>query len=298
MAGRSLIFGEDDRDEAGRLRVAPGRTLAELLPETPESAPPATARPTPGVRVQLALGAIVVAVLFVVWFAMRPGAPPAPLAVAAAATPSASAPPVATASATASATTIVASPTPACTLLQTTATFYAPGGAPAPIAAERGQACQVLAWHAGYPDWRQIRIDGGSPVWVPVAVLSTAARSGPDLAPPPTATPAPAPPTAVVIVERVVVTAVPCDTPRYTARLDTIVDGIPIGYVIGESCGSQAEADARAATLREQAEAAYRATHSPTPTPQPDLGSASYQATDMAIVSRLHDSPTPTRRPL
>ena len=123
-------------------------------------------------------------------------------------------------------------------------------------------------WHAGYPDWRQIRIDGGSPVWVPVAVLSTAARSGPDLAPPPTATPAPAPPTAVVIVERVVVTAVPCTAPTYTARLDTIVDGIPIGYVIGESCVSQTEAAARAATLRDQAEATYRATHSPTPTPK------------------------------
>lgn len=99
---------------------------------------------------------------------------------------------------------LAATATPrSCVITQTTPAFYAPAGAPAPLAIERGTACQVGAWHSGLPDWRQITIGGGAPVWVPLAVVSMASTAGlVDLAPPPTATPAPIPPTPLIIVEQ------------------------------------------------------------------------------------------------
>ena len=79
-------------------------------------------------------------------------------------------------------------------------TYYAPAGDPAPLALERGTPCQVVAWHSGMPDWRQIRVAGQAPLWVPLAELGPHERPALDLAPPPTPTAAPATPAPQIII--------------------------------------------------------------------------------------------------
>lgn len=198
MSGKSLIFGQDARDASGRIDV--GRSLADMLPPDPPPDPAgAQISAVPVVRsaqirrAQIAaLTCIGLAVLIGLVALTRPGAAPA------------AAQPTVLPTAQPAAAALAATATPrSCVITQTTPAFYAPAGAPAPLAIERGTACQVVAWHAGLPDWRQITIGGGAPVWVPLAVVSMASTAGlVDLAPPPTATPAPIPPTPRIIVEQ------------------------------------------------------------------------------------------------
>lgn len=245
MAGKSLIFGDADRGPDGRLAIEPaGRSLADLLPDASPAAPSAPARPLPSRRVQAASAVLAVVVLAGAWLALRPTASaPAPRAVPTAA--QAAAPTAAPAAAPASRAPS-ATATSGCQIAQTTATFYAPAGSPAPIAAERGQACHLVAWHALYPDWRQITIGGGEPVWVPLATLSEASTAGlPDLAPPPTATPAPATARPVVIIEQA-----PAPTPEPT-RCATVRGGGTTVQRCGIAPLDQLQADAESA-WREQ----------------------------------------------
>lgn len=195
MSGKSLIFGEEARDAAGRIDV--GRSLADMLPAEPVARPASPARQT---TAQIAALAFVGAAVLIGLFAMlRSSAAPAPAAQPQpSAQPSPAAPAAAAAPATPSATAASG-----CTLVQTTPTYYAPGGDIAPIALERGAACTVLAWHSLKPDWRQIRIAGQAPIWVPLSAISEQAPPALDLAPPPTPTPAPATAAPVVIVKEV-----------------------------------------------------------------------------------------------
>lgn len=244
MSGKSLIFGQDARDASGRIDV--GRSLADMLPPDPPPDPAgAQISAVPVVRsaqirrAQIAaLTCIGLAVLIGLVALTRPGAAPA------------AAQPTVLPTAQPAAAALAATATPrSCVITQTTPAFYAPAGAPAPLAIERGTACQVVAWHAGLPDWRQITIGGGAPVWVPLAVVSMASTAGlVDLAPPPTATPAPATQTPIVIVREVVVAPAPCteQNASFRSRRDPRGNEPLVGYAVAWSCESQADADSKA----------------------------------------------------
>lgn len=246
MSGKSLIFGQDARDASGRIDV--GRSLADMLPPDPPP-DPAGAQISAGPvvrsaqirRAQIAaLAFIGLAVLIGLVALTRPGAAPA------AAQPTVL--PTAQPAAAAAAPAATATPR-SCVITQTTPAFYAPAGAPAPLAIERGTDCQVVAWHSGLPDWRQIRVGGGAPVWVPLAAISTPATAGlVDLAPPPTATPAPATQTPIVIVREVVVAPAPCteQNASFRSRRDPRGNEPLVGYAVAWSCESQADADSKA----------------------------------------------------
>lgn len=231
-------------------RPAADQHIAAFLPSAP-AAPAAPSAPAPSRRVQLAGGALLIIVAVLAWFAwQRPS--DAPLTTLPPTIPATAAPAVA-----ASAPSAAPTAAPGCTITRAAATFYAPAGDPTGDALDPGTACHLVAWHSGFADWRQIT-SGGAPIWVRASVVSVADTTDlPDLAPPPTPTPAPATARPQIIV----VTPTPCQVPAYTARLENVVDGLSIGYSVGESCVSQAEADANAQALNEQAAASYRATH-------------------------------------
>lgn len=238
MAGRSLLFHEADRDTQGRIAVdAANRSLANLLP------PPALAAPPPAGterRAQLAgLVVVLVALGLGALFFLRPA--PTPATPAAAVPTAAPAPPSAAEAALPVPTAVGA----ACTVLRAAPTYYAPAGAPTGDAAERGQACALVAWHSGLPEWRQVRIAGGAPVWIGANRLSiTSTASLVDLAPPP------ATQTPIVIIREVpvMVPPAPCteQNASHRARRDPRGSEPPIGYAIAWSCVSQADADSKA----------------------------------------------------
>lgn len=242
MSGRSVIFGQDDRDGTGRIAIGE-RALADLFPAGGPAPDAAPAQPGPRDGRLMSAG---VAALIVLGLAVYALIGPVVAPTVGAGTPVATAP----VSTPAPAAVVAPAATAAgCVITQTTPAFYAPAGAPAPLAIERGTACQVVAWHAGLPDWRQITIGGGAPVWVPLAVVSMASTAGlVDLAPPPTATPAPATQTPIVIVREVVVAPAPCteQNASFRSRRDPRGNEPLVGYAVAWSCESQADADSKA----------------------------------------------------
>lgn len=220
-------------------RPAADQQIAAFLPSAP-AAPAAPSAPAPSRRVQFASGALLIIIAVLGWFAwQRPS--DAPLATTPPTIPATAAPAIA-----ASAPSVAPTAAPGCTITRAAATFYAPAGDATGEALEAGTACQLVAWHAGFPDWRQIAA-GGAPIWVRASVLSVADTAGlPDLAPPPTSTPAPATARPIVIIEQ----APPAPTQCATVRG---------GGATVQRCGS-----APLDQLQADAEAAWRAQMQPT----------------------------------
>lgn len=243
MAGKALSFVDAERDANGRLLVeSPPRSLVDLLPPpAPAAAPPAPASPRalPPRRVQVAVSVTALLVLAAVWALLPRPAAQAPVRP----TIPATAAPAVAASAPSAAPTVLSG---GCTITRAAATFYAPGGDPTGDALEAGTDCTLVAWHAGFPDWRQITA-GGAPIWVRASVVSaTDTTDVPDLAPPPTPTPAPATARPIVIVEQ----APPAPTQCATVRG---------GGATVQRCGS-----APLDQLQADAEQAWRAQMQPT----------------------------------
>lgn len=243
MAGKALSFVDAERDANGRLLVeSPPRSLVDLLPPpAPAAAPPAPASPRalPPRRVQVAVAVTALLVLAAVWALLPSAGAPAPTHP----TIPAAAAPVAAASAPSAAPTAAPG---GCIITRAAATFYAPDGDATGDALEAGTDCTLVAWHAGFPDWRQITA-GGAPIWVRARVLSDPSTAGlPDLAPPPTPTPAPATARPIVIVEQ----APPAPTQCATVRG---------GGATVQRCGS-----ASLDQLQADAEQAWRAQMQPT----------------------------------
>lgn len=176
----SIQFTEADRDERGFIRLSEPRSLASLLPQT--GAPPTPSQQRPASKAERISMAVVACILIgmVVWrFASSgdaaPAAPPrAPATIPATALPS----PVSR----------LPSPVPVAML----PAYSAPGVPLGQIEATR--PITVVA-HFGQ-DWIAYR-DGSGLVWLRASDWPLLTIAGPDLAPPPTATPAPyVPPTA------------------------------------------------------------------------------------------------------
>jgi hypothetical protein len=177
----TIRFTDADRDDQGFVKVPEPRSLADLLPSASAPATPARRPMTRAEQIALIAVALVAAGgLIWSWRAAPAAAPPRPAATVQTSGESAPkpSPPPATAPATAGRLLIA---------------FAAPDGQPLGAI----ESTRPLTPTAHYGEgWIQADVRGSGLVWLRRSDSPDLAIVGPDLAPKPTATPAPVPPTA------------------------------------------------------------------------------------------------------
>lgn len=242
----SIQFTAADRDDRGFVKAPASqepRSLADLLPK-PEAIKQDAARRQPWTRLELAmLAAVALLAVFVLIYAWTtPRTPTVPAA------------PRQTTVATLQPTSTSGAPTAAPVAIMLPA-YAAPDGAQLGAI----ESTRALTPTAHYGDgWIQADVAGSGRIWLFARDWPDLPIVGPDLS---AAAPAAAPPAVAL-----------CETEadiRFTTERDVIIEGLSRGLVVGRSCFSQDEADARAAALSQHVIAAYVAHPTPTTVPAP-----------------------------